>query len=439
MLLAGQGFVLEPALRDHFAKLDGPTVQKVLRPYVKGGDLIDGIRETYIADLFGISESDFRAKYPNLYQYLLEAVRYKVDEEGKKMGREWNSRPSYKENWWIFAEPRSNFRPALVGLGRYLATTETSTHRHFQFLDGKVVPDHMVVAIASDDHWMLGLLSSRVHCLWALRTGGMLGVGDDPRYSKSLCFDKFPFPDCSHALKAKIRAIAEELDAHRKARQAEHARLTLTQMYNVLEKLRAPPTLNPSAQRGGESALTPEEEDIKQKGLVLILKELHDKLDALVFEAYGWAADLGDDEILKRLVDLNKERALEEKAGKIRWLRPDYQIPSFGSDAERARLAEQKRQARELKRATQTALDLEDDLQEMKPKFPTGKELEETAAVMRILASATTAQSIEDIARTFAQGKAIERRVELTLSALMRLGHLVSNDGGKTLSLRRVK
>ena len=123
-------------------------------------------------------------------------------------------------------------------------------------------------------------------------------------------------------------------------------------------------------------ALTPEEEEIKDKGLVLILKELHDRLDALVFEAYGWPADLGDEQILERLVALNKERAAQEKAGKIEWLRPDYQIPRFGSEAERARLAEERRQARQHERATQGALALDDDLQEMKPRFPTGNELE---------------------------------------------------------------
>jgi hypothetical protein len=34
--------------------------------------------------------------------------------------------------------------------------------------------------------------------------------------------------------------------------------------------------------------LTADEEHIKNQGLILILKELHEKLDRLVFEAYGW-------------------------------------------------------------------------------------------------------------------------------------------------------
>ena len=75
--------------------------------------------------------------------------------------------------------------------------------------------------------------------MWSLRAGGWLGVGNDSVYIKSKVFDPFPFPYPPESLKAEIRAVAEELDAFRKARQAEHPKLTLTQMYNVLEKLKA--------------------------------------------------------------------------------------------------------------------------------------------------------------------------------------------------------
>lgn len=199
---------------------------------------------------------------------------------------------------------------------------------------------------------------------------------------------------------------------HRKARQAEHPRLTLTQMYNALEKLRA-----------GEP-LDEDDERIKREGLVLILKELHDTLDALVLEAYGWTDNPTDEQILERLVRLNAERKAEEARGLVRWLRPDYQIPRFGSDAERARLEDERRRERVETRAGQSALDLDDDLQEMKPKFPTGDELAETAAIMRILAATPSAITIPDIARHFAQGRQIEKRVGLTIMALTRLGHI---------------
>jgi hypothetical protein len=131
-------------------------------------------------------------------------------------------------------------------------------------------------------------------------------------YNKSRCFDPFPFPICGEAEKKPIRKLAEELDAHRKRVQAQHG-LTLTGLYNVLEKIRA-----------GEK-LTDKEKFIHDAGLVSVLKQLHDDLDAAVFAAYGWPATLTDAEILERLVALNAERAAEEKRGIVHWLRPEYQ------------------------------------------------------------------------------------------------------------------
>lgn len=64
---------------------------------------------------------------------------------------------------------------------------------------------------------------------------------------------------------------------------------------------------------------------------VAIIDRLHEQIDAEVAAAYGWPADLPPAEIVARLVALNAERAAEEKAGKVRWLRPDYQEPRFGS------------------------------------------------------------------------------------------------------------
>ncbi len=57
---------------------------------------------------------------------------------------------------------------------------------------------------------------------------------------------------------------------------------------------------------------------------------------------------------------------------------------------------------------------------------------------MGVLASASDALTIGQIARTFSQGKQIEKRVALTILALARLGHLSSADSGETFMLRRV-
>jgi hypothetical protein len=142
-----------------------------------------------------------------------------------------------------------------------------------------------------------------------------MGVGNDPRYQNRECFDPFPFPDPDEGLKARLRELGEQLDAHRKARQVAHPGLTLTQMYNVLEKLKA-----------GE-ALTAKDREIHEQGLVSVLFDLHRRIDALVLEAYGWPADLDEAAMLERLVALNAERAKEERRGLVRWLRPEFQAP----------------------------------------------------------------------------------------------------------------
>lgn len=80
--------------------------------------------------------------------------------------------------------------------------------------------------------------------------------------------------------------------------------------------------------RRGET-LTDKDRRVHEQGLVSVLRQIHDDL------AYGWPADpsassgrrLGDDEILRRLVALNAERAAEERRGLVRWLRPDFQNP----------------------------------------------------------------------------------------------------------------
>ena len=44
------------------------------------------------------------------------------------------------------------------------------------------------------------------------------------------------------------------------------------------------------------------DKEIYDQGLIGILRDIHDQIDAAVADAYGWPATLSDDEILHRLV-----------------------------------------------------------------------------------------------------------------------------------------
>jgi hypothetical protein len=278
----------------------------VISLYVNGRDLLHTSRNAFVIDLLGFTENEVFEKYPRAYQWIYERVKPERDQ---------NNRESYRENWWIFGEPRASFRPVLKDLTRYIVTVETAKHRAFLFLDHKVIPDNRIIVMALDDAYSLGILSSEVHVKWALAAGGRMGVGNDPIYSKTTCFDKFPFPDSTREQKQKIRELGEKLDSHRKQVQAQNPDVTITGMYNLLEKLRA-----------GEP-FTDKDREYNDKALVSTLKQIHNKLDMAVLDAYGWHHDISDEEILERLVALNAERAEEERNGLIRWLRPEYQAP----------------------------------------------------------------------------------------------------------------
>lgn len=314
-LINGPGFLID---RAEFERLIAADVRNasVLKPIIGGQDVTRRPADEYVID-FGEQSLQEARDFPLLYNIVLDRV---------KPARDANRDRGIRENWWRFHRIRQDLRQAMAGLGRVAVTVETMKHRFFTFLTTTTAPDHSLVCIAVDDGSVLGVLSSVIHVTWALAAGGRLGFGNDPRYNRTVCFDPFPFPLPHAPLRARIAALAERLDAHRKAAIARDERVTMTGMYNVVEKLRS-----------GEP-LTPKERAIHEIAACGVLRDLHDELDALVAEAYGWPWPMEKEEILERLVALHDERVAEEKRGVVRWLRPDYQIPRFGADLPAATL-----------------------------------------------------------------------------------------------------
>ena len=129
---------------------------------------------------------------------------------------------------------------------------------------------------------------------------------------------------------------------------------------------------------------------------------------------------------MARLVALNNERAAEEAKGIVRWLRPEYQIPRFGSDAEKKQLdafddVEQKPSA-----APKT----------VKPNFP-ADDKDQVAAVILALGSRNSFASPADVAKDFKQGKKCEARVATTCESLTRMGFIAASANGKNFAIRR--
>jgi type II restriction/modification system DNA methylase subunit YeeA len=219
-----------------------------------------------------------------LYELPFAHVQREVKPERAK-----NNCTAYRERWWIHVEPRPAMRAALASLARYIGTARVAKHRLFVFISASTLPDSQVIIIARSDDYYFGVLHSRAHELWALRQGSSLE--HRPRYTPTTTFETFPFPwPPGHEPQGDPRvaaiAVAKRLVELREnwlnpagADAAELKKCTLTNLYN------ARPTW---------------------------LANAHAALDAAVAAAYGWSADLSDEEILSRLLALNLERAARQ-------------------------------------------------------------------------------------------------------------------------------
>lgn len=370
----------------------------LVKPYIIGNDLNDRFAENYIIDAFGYSEDDLLQTRPEIYNWLKKHVY----EE-----RMQNPRRSYRDNWWLFAEPRRRLRESFAGLSRFIATPYTAQHRTFQFWTTDYIPDAMVYCIPSDDPFILGVLSSSVHMTWCRYCSGTLETR--PRYNSKRTFYPFPFPAAEPEIRRQLADAAKSLDEFRKDRQAAHPSLTLTAMYNVVEKVR------------GGRPLSVGDDATLDAGQILSLIEHHDRIDALTLRAYGWEAGLSDYEMLERLVALNVQRAADEKTNEPLWLRPDYQASAS------------RREIGETEEMELIVLPTKSE----KPLFPTSP-IDQASAVAAALLSASAPISPSMVATGFKQGKGAERKIIAILQALVRTGVASTVDGGKSFLVRRI-
>ncbi len=247
----------------------------VIRRWVNGVDITQRPRNVWVID-FGV---DMPLADAALYEAPFEYVKEKVMPERVKNKMRWRA-----ENWWLHGYPATTMRRTLSPLKRYIGTSVTAKHRFFVWLTGDMLPSNLVVAVASGDDYMFGVLHSRIHITWASAMGSQLREAQSGlRYTPTTCFETFPFPEPTGEQREAIAEAARELNRLR-------------------ENWLNPPSLSESA--------------LKKRTLTNLynarptwLQLVHERLDQAVLDSYGWAEDLSEQEILERLLTLNLERA----------------------------------------------------------------------------------------------------------------------------------
>lgn len=279
----------------------------VLRPIYNGADILKGRKDRWVIDFGPKMSVEEAALYETPFAYVQEHVRPVRAE---------NNRKARAERWWQHGEARPGMRDALKGHDRYIATVETAKHRIFVWLSSSEAPEHNLIVIPRSDDVTFGILSSRFHAAWALAAGGRLGVGNDPRYNSTRCFETFPFPTgltpdvpaSRYFLNPRARKIAE---ASKRLVELRDAWLTPSEWVNQI------PEVVPSFPNRNVPVSHQAADHLKKRTLTNLynsapqwLVQAHRKIDEAVASAYGWDPEISEEAVLASLLKLNQKRSV---------------------------------------------------------------------------------------------------------------------------------
>ena len=281
---------------------NGRPNSDVLGPWMNGMDVTRRPSDKWIVDFGWNMVREEAALYEAPFQHAKEHV-YPM--------RQRNRRESYREHWWRHVEPRQGMWRALDGLSRFIATPTVAKHRLFTWLDARICPDHQLIVIARDDDVTFGILHSRFHEAWSLRLGTWLGKGNDPRYTPTTTFETFPFPG---GLSPDVPASNYEDDPQ--ATAIAEAALRLVRLRDrwlnppewvewVDEPVSGYPRRPVARDESAAKALKARTLTNLYNTRPQWLADAHAILDHAVAAAYGWPADITDEDAVRELLALN--------------------------------------------------------------------------------------------------------------------------------------
>ena len=268
-----KGLLIDADTAARLLGLADADYREVVRPYLTANDVTEdpGQAPTRWAIDFGLRTLEDALAYPAA----LDIARKDVKPE-----RQSNNRRSYREKWWLFAEPRTAMRAALEGLDRYAASSRHGKRLCIAWSEAWTLSSDATNVFAFDDDYSMGILLSRAHDAWAWARSSTLETR--LRYTPSSAFETFPFPyPVSAQARARVAAASSALYARRSELCLEHG-IGLTKLYNLMDD-------------GGFTDL----------------RALHLELDRAVAATYGWPESVAQDgpELVRLLTERNREIA----------------------------------------------------------------------------------------------------------------------------------
>jgi len=232
--------------------------QERIFPYIGGKELNGSpthAHHRYVINFGQMSEEEARG-WPDL----VKIVEERVKPERMNLG----SNPdavNRKRNWWLWGRYTPALFGTIRGLDRVLVCGQSSKLRSFVFLPNNMVYDQKLIVFAPGSLSQFAVMQSNLHVDWSSFMGS--SIKDDPVYTPSDCFETFPFPD-GWETNTSLEAIGQEYYEYR-AQLMRESNKGLTTTYN---RFHDPKERSPEVRR---------------------LRDLHAAMDRAVLAAYGWS------------------------------------------------------------------------------------------------------------------------------------------------------
>ena len=236
-----------------------PILRAYIRKFIGAKELINN-QPRYT---LWMNETQYMCVKDNPYviERINQVVDYRSGEKAQLSTKKAASIP------YRFVEDRNKDREAII---IPCHSSENRDYIPMGIIAEDVIVSNSAMAIYDAPIYLLGLLESRMHMTWMRAIGGKLKT--DYRYSAGLVYNTFPVPKISKKAKAEIEDCVFEMLDYR-----EMSGKTLAELYDAKKM--------------------PEE-----------LLEIHQRLDLLVDKLYQTKAFKGDQERLRLLLNMYKDK-----------------------------------------------------------------------------------------------------------------------------------
>ena len=168
-----------------------PKNKECLKIFMIGRDLNQGW--TWSGSRMIIDFQDWPLEKAMEYKECFEIVKNNVKPQRDSMQTSTGIAKKIQKYWWQFGAIRPQMRQQLKPLKQFIATSAVSKYRFFSMIDNQnIIPAQRLFVFASSSFSFLGLLSSKLHIVWAKYQGSTLE--DRLCYTNTTCFETFPFP-----------------------------------------------------------------------------------------------------------------------------------------------------------------------------------------------------------------------------------------------------